>query len=64
MKWNKMKICNLQNGNILIICWIEISNYRFICNLQNENIQMICKTDICNLQKEKNYSETKENKTA
>ena len=33
-------------------------------NLQHGNIQMICKTEICNLQKEKNYSETEENKTA
>ena len=25
-----MKICNLQNGYILMICKIEISNYRFL----------------------------------
>ena len=64
--WNETKwksvIC--KNGNILMICWIEISNYRFICNLQHENIQMICKTEICNLQKKENYSETEENKRA
>ena len=30
MKWNKMKIWNFWNGNLLMICKIEIANYRFL----------------------------------
>ena len=33
-KRNKMKICNLRNGNMLMICKIENANYRFLfCKL-------------------------------
>ena len=37
----KIEICNLWNGNMLMICKIEI------CNLQNGNMLMICKIEIC-----------------
>ena len=41
-KWNEMRICNLKNGNMLMIFHkIEI------CNLQNGNMLMICKIEIC-----------------
>ena len=29
-KQKEMKICNLRNGNMLMICYIEIANYRFL----------------------------------
>ena len=38
-----LEICNLRNGNMLMICKIEI------CNLRNGNMLMICKIEICNL---------------
>ena len=36
----EMKICNLRNGNMLMIWKIEI------CNLRNRNMLMICKIEI------------------
>ena len=40
-KRNEVKLCQLRNGNMLMICKTEI------CNLRNGNMLMICKTGIC-----------------
>ena len=40
MEWNlnKIEICNLQNGNMLMICKIEICNLRFLFCKSSEYI--------------------------
>ena len=38
-----LEICNLRNGNMLMMCKIEI------CHLRNGNMRMMCKIEICHL---------------